>query len=47
MIDLDDFDLVASAEDQRHALVQVRRHDVQYPLAAGTGAATGLLDQER
>ena len=47
MIGLDPLDLLARAEDEADALVHAGRHDVENALAAGAGAAAGLLDQER
>ena len=40
-------DFVARAEDQRHALMEPTRQDVEDALAAGRGGAARLLDEPR
>src|SRR5262245_22836395 len=44
---LDALDLLARAEDERNALVQLGRGDVEHALASGGRAAARLLDDER
>src|SRR3977135_3455779 len=46
VIAFDTLDFVAGAQNQRNALVQRFRHEVEQAFASGRGPAAGLLDEQ-